>query len=298
MLKLADLTLRPEFQLGPMLVSPARRLVEGPGGYVHVEPLIMQVFLMLLDARGQVVTRNDLFDQCWGGVYVGDDSLNRAIAKVRRIGEQVAPGLFDIETIPRTGYRLRGDILASKGGSPDQSEEASRSRVSRRMVVGGGMAAVGGAAGLWWITRDGTDPRVAGLLDDGKRILREGWPDSEAQGVDLFRQAAKLDPRNDEAWGWLALGLRNVIEHAPPNRTSAAVLECESAARRALAINPKEGNALTALAMMRPEFGNWSEAEASLSHVLRVAPDNLAAMAHLALLFQSVGRTRELGRIE
>lgn len=86
MLKLSDLALRPDFELGPMLLSPARRLIQGPGGEVHVEPLIMQVFLMLLDARGQVVTRTKLFDQCWGGVYVGDDSVNRAIAKVRRIG--------------------------------------------------------------------------------------------------------------------------------------------------------------------------------------------------------------------
>ena len=296
MLKLSDLTLRPDFQLGPMLVSPPRRLVEGPAGEVHVQPLIMQVFLMLLDARGQVVTRNDLFDQVWGGVAVGEDSLNRSIAGVRRIGEQVAPGLFDIETVPRTGYRLRGDILALEG-TAGAADEHSPSRISRRMVVGGGVAAVGGAAGLWWIARDRTDPRVAGLLDDGKRILREAWPGSEAQGVDLFRQAAKLDPDNDEAWGLLALALRNVIEQAPPNQTAAAVLECESAARRELAINPKEGNALTALAMMRPEFGNWFEAEASLSHVLRVAPDNLAAMAHLGLLFQSVGRTRDSGKL-
>ena len=279
-----------------MRVSPQRRRIEGPDGSVHVPPLIMQVFLMLLDVRGQVVTRNELFEQCWGGVYVGDDSLNHAIAKVRRIGEQVAPGLYDIETIPRTGYRLRGEILASDviAGA---AEEHAPSRISRRVLVGGGVAAVGGAAGLWWIARDRADPRVARLLDDGKRTLREGWPDSEAQGVDLFRRAVRLDPRNDEAWGLLALALRNVIEQAPPSQTAAAVLECESAARRALAINPKEGNALTALAMLRPEFGNWFEAEASLRHVLRVAPDNLAAMAHLGLLFQSVGRTRDSGKL-
>ena len=39
MLKLSDLTLRPDFQLGPMRVSPARRLVEGPTGEAHVQPL-------------------------------------------------------------------------------------------------------------------------------------------------------------------------------------------------------------------------------------------------------------------
>src|SRR5688500_16410267 len=189
MLKLSDLTLRPDFQIGPMLVSPARRLVEGPGGEVHVEPLIMQVFLLLLDARGQVVARNELFDQVWGGVMVGDDSLNRAIAKVRRIGEEAAPGLFDIETIPRTGYRLRGDILTSEESIAGEGEDDAQSGISRRVLVGGGMAAVAGAAGLWWIARDRTDPRVAGLLDGGKRNLREALPGSEAQGVDLFRQA-------------------------------------------------------------------------------------------------------------
>src|SRR5690242_10463686 len=106
MLKLSDLALRPDIQIGPMLVSPSRRQIEGPGGHVHVEPLIMQVFLLLLDAEGRVVTRTELFDQCWGGVIVGDDSLNRAIAKVRRTATQVAPRLLEIETIPRTGYRL------------------------------------------------------------------------------------------------------------------------------------------------------------------------------------------------
>lgn len=294
--KLSDRTLRPDFQLGPMRVSPARRLVEGPAGEVHVEPLIMQVLLVLLDARGTVVTRNELFDQVWGSGAVGDDSLNRAIAKVRRIGAKAAPGLFDIETVSRTGYRLRGDVLAFKADTAAAVEHSSLT-ISRRMLVGCGMAAVGGAAGLWWSARDRADPRVAKLLDEGKRILREGWPDSDRQGVDLFRQAAQLDSGSDEAWGLLALALRNVIEHASPNQTAEAVLQCESAARRALAINPKEGNALTALAMMRPEFGNWFEAEASLSHVLRVAPDNIAAMAHLGLLFQSVGRTSDSGKL-
>ena len=296
MLKLSDLNLRPDFRLGQMRVSPQRRCVEGPDGFVHVQPLIMQVFLLLLDARGHVITRNELFDQVWGGVMVGDASLNRAIAKVRQIGEEIAPGLIEIETIPRTGYRLGGSILTSELRMAE-AEVHSPSGLSRRMLVGGGIAAVVGAAGLWWNARDRVDPRVSRLLDNGKHILREGWPDSEAQGVDLFRQAAKLDPGNDEVWGWLALALRNVIEQAPPNQTAEAVLQCESAARRALAINPREGNALTALAMMRPEFGNWFEAEASLTQVLKVAPDNLAAMAHLGLLFQSVGRTKDSGKL-
>ena len=102
---------------------------------------------MLLDARGQVVTRNDLFDQVWGGVMVGDDSLNRAIGKVRQIGAQVAPGLFEIETIPRTGYRLTGDILTSEHRILPDSERRSQFRVSRRVMLGSAAAAGVAAAG-------------------------------------------------------------------------------------------------------------------------------------------------------
>ena len=63
MLKLSDLAARPDFDLGPISVSPARRTVSGPAGEAHLEPLVMQVFLLLLDLRGTVVSRTDLFDQ-------------------------------------------------------------------------------------------------------------------------------------------------------------------------------------------------------------------------------------------
>ena len=58
MLKLTDLARRPDLQLGPLLISPSRREIAGPAGQIHVEPLTMQALLLLLDARGSVVTRN------------------------------------------------------------------------------------------------------------------------------------------------------------------------------------------------------------------------------------------------
>ena len=73
MLKLSDLVQRPDFRLGPLEVSPARRRVAGPAGEATVEPLVMQLLLLLIDGRGQVVTRIELFNQLWGGVMVGDE---------------------------------------------------------------------------------------------------------------------------------------------------------------------------------------------------------------------------------
>ena len=125
MLKLSDLARRPDLRLGPLLVSPSRRLIQGPGGEAHLEPLTMQVLLLLLDSGGKVVTRAELFEQCWGGGIAGDDSLNQAVAKLRRTAAQVAPGLFEIETIPRTGYRLTGELAAFLADQPDSAGRAA-----------------------------------------------------------------------------------------------------------------------------------------------------------------------------
>ena len=110
LLTTAELAARPDFTLGLAAVSPSSRTIAGPGGTADVEPRVMQVLVVLAEAAGQVVTRGTLFDRCWGGVYVGDDSLNRTIGAIRKIAGDIAAGSFEIETIPRTGYRLTGEV--------------------------------------------------------------------------------------------------------------------------------------------------------------------------------------------
>src|SRR5687768_10987933 len=150
MLKLVDLAARPDFAAGMLLVSPARRIVRGPQEEIHLEPRIMQVFLLLLDADGRVVTRNEIFDQCWGGAMVGDDSLNRAIAGVRRIATEVAPGAFEVETIPRTGYRLIGDILGKARPEASHGDDRLARPFSRRKMLATGLAASALATGGYY----------------------------------------------------------------------------------------------------------------------------------------------------
>jgi TolB-like protein/Tfp pilus assembly protein PilF len=64
----------------------------------------MQVLVALARRRGEVVSRDDLIRDCWNTRVVGDDAINRCIARVRRLSE--AEGGFTLETIPRVGYRL------------------------------------------------------------------------------------------------------------------------------------------------------------------------------------------------
>ena len=293
MLKLSDLALRSDLQLGPMLVSPSRRLVEGPGGHAHLEPLIMQVFLLLFDAGGKVVTRNELFDQCWGGVIVGDDSLNRAIAKVRRTAGQVAPGLLEIETIPRTGYRLTGEVLDFlNGDAAEPPVAAAPQKVSRRTLVAGGAAAIAalGAGGFWYV-RSREDREFNDLMESGKEALATNDPDNHPS--EYFRKAVALRPDDAKAQGNLAYAYALRTDDGQPDRTRISLQEAEKAASAALALDPNEPNAHLARVITQSGSLDLLGTEERLRRILAMDPNNTNVMKQLWNLLQCVGRSQE-----
>lgn len=292
MLKLSDLALRSDLQLGPMLVSPSRRLLEGPGGHAHLEPLIMQVFLLLLDAGGKVVTRNELFDQCWGGVIVGDDSLNRAIAKVRRTSAHVAPGLMEIETIPRTGYRLTGEILELLNQDPAANPVMpALPTISRRGFVGAAAAVAALGAGGLWFFNSREDREFKELMDRGEDALATRDPDSHP--AEYFRKAVALRPSDAKAQGGLAYAVAIRTDDGQSDRTRTALQEAESAATAALALDPNEPNAQLAQVILQSSSLDLFGTEDRLRRILASNPRNINAMKQLWNLLQCAGRSQE-----
>jgi formylglycine-generating enzyme required for sulfatase activity/DNA-binding winged helix-turn-helix (wHTH) protein/dienelactone hydrolase len=99
-----DLAQEPDFALASLSVRPSsREVVRGTDKEV-LEPRVMQVLVLLARHRGQVISRDQLIETCWAGRVVGEDAINRCIARVRRLAE--THGGFSVETIARVGYRL------------------------------------------------------------------------------------------------------------------------------------------------------------------------------------------------
>lgn len=299
MVKPADLVSRADLQLGPLVISPSRRLVEGPAGSVQPEPLTMQALLLLLDAGGRVVTRTELFDQCWGGAMVGDDSLNRAIGNVRRVGAATAPGLFAIETIPRTGYRLTGpvlDHLAGAGNGAASAAPGKQPAVSRRTLVIGASAAaavLGGGVVLWPRLTQRARPAADPLVDKAHDLLRHGLPGGPERARELLGRAVRSDPGSARAWGLLAYSLASELDSEGAAPSIDHVAAAEEALRKALRLDPREPNALLARLVTEGALNDWIPADQRLRSVLALDPANTFAMARLATLLQSAGLTRE-----
>jgi DNA-binding winged helix-turn-helix (wHTH) protein/tetratricopeptide (TPR) repeat protein len=287
--KPADLAGRADFRIGPLLISPPRRRVEGPAGTAQVEPVAMQVFLLLLDAAGKVVTRDDLFEAGWGGAVVGDDSLNRAINRVRRIAAETGPGLFEIETIPRTGYRVTGDILDAGGIDGGQNAGPPRPAVSRRLMLGAagaaGVAAIAGG-GFWSMRRSEADRRFNQLVASAEQALLF---DERNRGLRLMRSAVDLRPDDAAALGLLAYTL---VGKTGGSENPGETLAADQYAREALKLDPKEPFArLTQLSLQRSML-DLAATEDRLRNILASAPHNVNVMRQLWDLCQSAGLSR------
>lgn len=274
---------RPDFTAGRLVISPSRRLVRGPAGEAHLEPLTMHVFLLLLDARGEVVTRKELFNHCWGDVMVGDASLNRIIARLRKIPSETGPGLFAIETVPRTGYRL---------GVHSDNSNVGRG-VSRRAAIAGASSSLLllGGLSVWRMRGNAYAEDARPLIDRGDVLLRDAVPMQAGDAVPPLSSALKLDPDNVRALGLLALAEETSANNGGSTNAGDTLQSAEKIARAALARDPKEPHASLAMIDITAGSLSWSDMEDRLEALRASAPANVHVLGALSSFLQAAGRT-------
>ena len=99
-----DLAEERTLRVGEASIDPVSREARFGQHVERLQPQNLKVLLALANRRGEVVTREQLVDLCWDGRFVGEDVVNRAISTLRQFAERV--GGFEIETVPKAGYRL------------------------------------------------------------------------------------------------------------------------------------------------------------------------------------------------
>jgi DNA-binding winged helix-turn-helix (wHTH) protein len=304
----------PGLDIGGARADPVRRRLEGPGGTTTLEPRVLQVLLALAAAQGEVVRRDALLHTCWPGMAVGEDSLNRAIAELRKALRCVGGGAC-VETIPKTGYRLYGTVAAPKpvpvpvpAAAPAPALPPARNapsapqppvdsvvapapghRVRRRLVAGIALAAAIAGVGAW---RSASSRRVSEailLTERARRIMRDDrW--GPVDPLPLLEEALKLDPSDAAAWGLLAIARRDLIWSSPDISEFRAMADCALAAKQAFARDPDQPDALVAMSTMGALFGDWITVEQRLAQIAGRHPRNESVLASLADLYAATGR--------
>jgi TolB-like protein len=80
------------------------------GQAVTLEPRAFDLLIYLIEHRGRVVEKEELFEQVWRRAFVTDSALTQEIRQIRQaLGDQVEAPRY-IETVPKRGYRFIAEL--------------------------------------------------------------------------------------------------------------------------------------------------------------------------------------------
>ena len=111
------------FKFGDLELDLAAYELRRMGRRVKIERIPMDLLILLLERRGDLVTREEIVERLWGkGSFLDAESgVNTAVRKVRQALKDSTTCPVFIQTVSGKGYRFRGPIV------PSQSPEAAGS---------------------------------------------------------------------------------------------------------------------------------------------------------------------------
>ncbi|WP_413975181.1 winged helix-turn-helix domain-containing protein [Stenotrophomonas acidaminiphila] len=142
----SDLSNTERLHVGDCLIVLPSREVHAPGARrsVRLTPKAIGVLLVLARGAGNVVTRDELFAQVWPDTLPTNDVLTQAVTQLRKAlsaGGAFPQGQEYIETIAKTGYRLRAPVA----WEPEDEREAPAVGAQAQESGGSAVAAAGPA---------------------------------------------------------------------------------------------------------------------------------------------------------
>lgn len=138
------------YAFGQYLLDTKRRELIGGDGPIPLRPKVFGTLEYLIVHRDRVVPKQELFDQLWAGVHVGDATLNTCIKAARQAVGDSGRAQSVIHTRHGHGYRFVADVeersddaVASAAAGPATDENAS----SGAPLVDEGAPALGDPSG-------------------------------------------------------------------------------------------------------------------------------------------------------
>lgn len=195
---------------GPFILDRVDERLIGPEGPIRIGHRAFCLLSILIDHRGALLTKDQLFDSVWGNVIVSEATLTSVIKELRRALDDNSKHPRYIKSVYGRGYRFIAEVRpvaaippshdpaaaaveAVPSMAPPQTAAPLRGRWDRRAVIAAGLTVSSAAA-------------VAGY--------RQVWGDSSVPAQDAPSFVVVLpfeDQSADQAASFLAVALPREI---------------------------------------------------------------------------------------
>lgn len=257
------------YEFGPFKLDAERLLLLDRGEPVSLGPKVVETLLGLVEHPGDVLTKSSLLDRIWPEGYVDEANLAQNVYVLRKT-LRARWNVDAIETIPRRGYRFtlpvrRLDTAPLAEPSFVTTIESRRSwgfSTALKVAVAAvfALTLTGGMGFALFAPGHGAAARPV-LSSEGARLYEIGhyyWNlrtrDGLHKSMDYFARVIDSDP--GDARGYAALASANAImgdyEYGP-STPKTYFARARAYARKALAIDPNNGDAYAVLGMVSTE---------------------------------------------
>jgi DNA-binding winged helix-turn-helix (wHTH) protein len=178
---------------------------------IRLQEQPLRVLLMLAERPGEIVTREELQEKIWGNTFVDfDQSLNKAINRVREALNDSAGTPQYVETIPRRGYRFIAPVIAPAAteapdtaayqntpeipAQPRSALSPYRIFIIAALAIAGLLAVIGIAAFVRW--RQPKSPTV----QEARLIASFGWQPALSRDGKLLAYASSVGDQPAHIW--------------------------------------------------------------------------------------------------
>ena len=143
------------YEFGDFEFVAADRLLTRHGTRVSLSPKAIDTLAILINARGRLVTKDELLSLVWPDTFVEENSLTRNVSVLRKaLGGDSADQEF-IETVPKSGYRFSATVRERQIPSSRPGYKGSPRAAIHVVLL---LALAGGVYWAWRVVSPSAEP--------------------------------------------------------------------------------------------------------------------------------------------
>ena len=171
------------FEFADFRLYPHERLLIKDETRVPLTPRILDLLIVLVERKGELVSKEALLNLVWTDSFVEEGNISRAVSTLRRnLGAQSNGGDF-IETVPKLGYRFIAPVKLAEETLPIKDAAPVSNWRPSNLLLGVGLIAITASAIVFYVaTRPAVPVTIRGLTNLTNNIAEDEYPNWSPDG--------------------------------------------------------------------------------------------------------------------